>query len=50
MISTSLQIFGFVILLSYFFTYLNERKGIEKNSKIFKGAKLFRDENGVKIK
>lgn len=47
--SIILELIGFFLVLVFFSFYINERKGVEYNPMILKGAKLYRDEKGVRI-
>ncbi len=47
-ISIILELLGFFFVLFYFHCYVAERKGVEYNRIILKGAKLYRDDKGVK--
>jgi hypothetical protein len=49
-LSILFELLGFVFVLFYFHSYVAERKGVEYNPIILNGAKLYRDDKGVKIK
>ena len=47
--SIILELLGFIFVLFYFYSYVADRKGVEYNQTIINGAKLYRDDKGVKI-
>jgi hypothetical protein len=47
MISNSLQLLGFALFITAFFSYYSDRTGIEYSKHILKGAKMFKDSDGV---
>jgi acyl-homoserine lactone acylase PvdQ len=47
LIYNAIQILGFCVFLAAFFNYYKERSGIEFSKYINKGAKMYRDINGV---
>ena len=49
LISYSIQFLVFVVIYTTFLAYFKYREGTEYSKYITNGAKLYRDENGVKL-
>jgi hypothetical protein len=49
LVQTALQILIFSTFYTYVLYYTQHRKGIEESAHIIKGARYYRDDNGVNI-